>query len=163
MLNILAIDPGTKLGWATLINGQIESGVQDFSLKRGESQGMKFIRFNDWLWYMSINDVVNCKSNLNLIVYEQTYMRYGKALDVLVGMTTRIEEHCTYYNIQYTSVNVGTLKKTTVGNGKASKEDIMKWFKKKVGRDPIDDNEADARALLEYAIQEFIPTNQTQS
>jgi hypothetical protein len=39
-LNILALDPATKTGWALYENGPIESGVQDFSTIRGESNGM---------------------------------------------------------------------------------------------------------------------------
>ncbi len=51
-MNILAIDPGSKCGWALLKDGMTESGVQDFRLKRGESAGMRFFRFKQWLYSM---------------------------------------------------------------------------------------------------------------
>ena len=47
--NILALDLATMTGWATLIDGKINSGVQNFSKKRGESNGIMFLRFNAWL------------------------------------------------------------------------------------------------------------------
>jgi Holliday junction resolvasome RuvABC endonuclease subunit len=51
-------------------------------------------------------------------------------------------------------VHTGTLKLATVGYGKASKEDMVKWFQSVTGVSPTDDNEADAYALLQYAIKE---------
>ena len=49
-MNILAVDPGSKLGWALQMGaGAVESGVEDFSLRRGESPGARFLRFRRWL------------------------------------------------------------------------------------------------------------------
>ena len=45
-LPILALDLATKTGWALQDRtGAIASGMQEFSLKRGESKGMRFLRF----------------------------------------------------------------------------------------------------------------------
>lgn len=47
---ILAIDAATKTGWALIREGRVyESGVQDFSKRRGESNGAMFLRFSSWL------------------------------------------------------------------------------------------------------------------
>lgn len=43
---ILALDCGTKTGWCLLRDGRIyESGVEDFTKRRGESNGAMFLRF----------------------------------------------------------------------------------------------------------------------
>jgi len=91
-MRILAIDPGTILGWATDSSDRLEWGTQDFSLRRGESPGMKFHRFNCWLAEMVRRE--GRPPAVGMIVYEQAHHRGGAATDVLVGMTTRIHELC---------------------------------------------------------------------
>jgi len=148
-LNILALDCATKTGWATLINGQIESGVQDFTKKRGESNGMLFIKFNRWL-----DDMRSLTDGFDLVVYEQAHHRGGYATELCVGLTTRVEEFAARIGAQCHPIHTGTLKKAIYGSGRANKKDAVKWFKSKFGRDAIDDNEADACALIECILQE---------
>ena len=151
-MNILALDCASKTGWATLIDGKIESGVQDFTKKRGESNGILFLKFNAWLnSMMFFCDKPDDKGlRFNLIVYEQAHHRGGAPTEICVGLTTRVQEFAEKIGAEYMSVHTGELKKATLGKGKASKDDMMEWFKEKVGRDPIDDNEADAYAILMY-------------
>ena len=47
-MKILAIDQATKSGWAVNYPALL-SGTQDFSLKRGDSHGMRFLRMRAWL------------------------------------------------------------------------------------------------------------------
>jgi len=148
-MNILALDCGTKTGWASEIDGRIESGVQDFSLKRGESKGIRFLRFNTWL-----NDMLELIKP-HIVVYEMAHLRGGHATEILVGMTTRIEEFCESKNIEYSSVHSAMLKKFSTGSGKANKEDMMKAATLKFGRLIDSDDEADALLILEWAKQEF--------
>ena len=49
LASILALDLGSTCGWALRPDGRLESGVQVFDLKRGESPGMRFVRFSAWL------------------------------------------------------------------------------------------------------------------
>jgi len=149
-LNLLAIDCGTKTGWASLLNGECrQSGVQSFELKRGESSGMRFIRFN--AWFCEMLDLVNPK----ITVYEMAHLRGGHASEVLQGMVTLIQINCAKKNIQYTSVHSMSLKKFATGSGKASKDMMLKLAKEKFHPGIIDDNEADALWILEWAIKEF--------
>lgn len=148
-MNILALDCATKTGWATLIDGHAESGVQDFTKRRGESNGMLFMNFNKWLSRACSN------ISLDLIIYEQAHHRGGAATEIGVGLMTRVYEFAEKYHVEYAPVHTNTLKKATTGSGRASKQDMMDWFENTVGRKPIDDNEADARAILEYAIREY--------
>ena len=58
------------------------------------------------------------------------------------------------YNIETMPVHTATLKKFATGNGRASKEDMVKAAIQR-GWNPVDDNEADAILLLEYAPNEI--------
>jgi len=49
-------------------------------------------------------------------------------------------------------VPVGTIKKHATGKGNAGKEDVIASVTAR-GHAPVDDNEADALALLHWAIQ----------
>lgn len=111
---------------------------------------MRFVRFNHWL----------CEDMLGLLkpdlaVYEMAHQRARAATNLLIGMTTRIEEHCAARKIEYTSVHSLTLKKFVTGSGKASKELMLRLARNKWGEDIIDDNQADALWMAMWAINEF--------
>ena len=148
-MNILALDCGTKTGWASFVDGRVESGVQDFSLKRGESKGIRFLRFNTWL-----NDMLELIKPY-VVVYEMAHLRGGSPTEILVGMTTRIEEFCESKNIEYSSVHSSALKKFATGSGKANKEDMRRAAVLKYERIVDNDDEADALHALAWAGQEF--------
>lgn len=148
-MNILALDTGTKTGWAVYCNGMTDSGVQDFALKRGESVGMRFFLFRNWLNRMLY------KFPVKLVIYEMAHHRGGAATMVGVGMVTRIQEECELHNVEYTPVHSGILKKFAIGYGKASKADMVKKAKEKWPEQNIEnDDQADALWLLEYAKKE---------
>jgi len=152
-MNILAIDPGSLCGFASSlkhgINGIIESGVIDFSLKRGESRGMRYVRFRAWL-----KEIIDL-TKPDLIIYEMAHHRGGFATEVMIGMTTRIMETCEEMGVEYTSIHSATLKKFAIGKGKALKEQMLLLARKKWGDLIEDDNEADARWMLEWACKEY--------
>ncbi len=162
-MNVLALDCSLKTGWATLINGRIESGVQDFTKKRGESNGLVFMRFNAWLDSMILNNFCG-KNEFNLIVYEQAHHRGGAATEICVGMTTRVQEFAHRIGAECMPVHTATLKKYATGSGRAGKNDMMDAFMKIFGYKPVDDNEADAYWLLKYAISEMgIPAERSDT
>ncbi len=148
-MNILALDTGIHTGWATLIDGQIESGVQDFSKRRGESNGLMFMRFNAWL------EEMRRLSDYDLVVFERAHHRGGYAAEVGLGLTTRVQEFAARYSAEYMAVHSLTLKKFITGSGKASKEDMMTFFEKETGRKPGSDDEADAYCLLLFGMNEM--------
>lgn len=149
-MNILAIDCGTKTGWAVKIGDKIESGIQEFTLKRGESPGMRFIRFRVWLGTM-IRDIKPA-----LVVYEEAHHRGGAATNFLVGLTTRVVEICAENGVDHEPVHSTTLKKHATGSGRAEKGDMIIAANKRWGREDVDDdNEADALCLLSWALEEY--------
>ena len=156
-MNILALDCASKTGWAYKGPGQIVYGVQDFTKRRGESNGMVYLKLVGWL------EKNFCDANV--IYYEQPHQR-GGGTSLLIGMVSHVESWATSHGIEFTAVHTGTLKKGTVGKGNASKDDMMDWFREQTGHDPQDDNEADAYALLRFAMDElgithFTPNNHT--
>lgn len=149
---ILALDFGTRTGWAALSDGHIESGVQTFDLARGESPGMRFIRFRRWLEEMI------ALARPGLCVYEAAHHRGGYATELLVGMVTRLQEVCAERGIEYAAVHNATLKKASCGSGRADKQamiaEAMRRFPDRV---ITDDNEADALLLLCYTRGKYNP------
>ncbi|MCK5615323.1 hypothetical protein KAR91_76370 [Candidatus Pacearchaeota archaeon] len=148
---ILALDLGTRCGWSFRPGtGTVYSGVQDFSLKRGESSGMRFLNFDVWLTSMLV------QHQPQLIVYEAAHHRGGYATALLVGMAGILQKVCAAQSREYTSVHSATLKKFATGSGRASKEDMIakacELFKKE---SVIDDNEADALLMIGWAIKEY--------
>ena len=83
-MRILALDLATKTGWALWDGARIESGVQDFSKKRGESNGMLFLNFNHWLSRI-VNATAGIPTPVDLLVYEQAHYRGGAATEICVG------------------------------------------------------------------------------
>lgn len=147
-MNILALDMATKTGWATFYDHNTKSGVQEFGLQRGESDGMRFLRFRAWLKTMK----EFCSGKLDLLVYEQAHHRGGAATQLCVGLQTELLAFAAEIEAETMPVHTGTLKKWATGNGNAGKKEMIAAAKKR-GYLPIDDNEADACLLLEHAME----------
>lgn len=147
-MKILALDTATKTGWAVVEDGRlIESGVQDFSKRRGESNGMMFLNFRRWL--------MRYPYPVDLIIYEQAHHRGGAATEIGVNLTGRVQEVAAEGGVEYTTVHTGTLKKWACGHGNADKGAMMDRAGTYLGRKPIDDNEADAVLMAMYAWSEY--------
>jgi len=145
-MKILSLDCATKTGWAFVENGKvIESGVQDFTKKRGESNGILFLRFRCWL-----KGIVNALRP-DVVVYERAHFRGGAATELCVGLQTRVQEVASEAQIEYSAYDATQIKKFATGSGKADKADIIIKVKPIIGRDPIDDNEADAVMIALFA------------
>ena len=151
MSNVLALDLATKTGWAWRgPDGEEATGMENFRKRTGESQGMIFIRFQAWL-----NDFLKDFA-VDLICYEQAHQRGRAATEMAGGLLGVLKIASEKHGIDFTSVHSSKIKKIATGKGNASKTAVMAAYKEKWGREPLDDNEADARWLLEYAVNEFV-------
>ena len=155
----VGFDMATKTGWAVKQDDIIlASGMQDFSKRRGESNGIMFLRFRRW--------VLELLSNLSkkpvAVGYEQAHFR-GSGTEVLLGLQTHLQGVCAELELENIGVHSGTLKKWFCGSGKASKQEMIKEAAIKMGRDPIDDNEADAVAVACWTYNEFVYVRETDA
>ena len=157
-MNLLALDLATRTGWALRENGRLESGVETFDVKRGESAGMRYVKFNRWLEGLITPESCSFLARVGLVVYEQPFvMRSGPAAEIALGFATRVQEFCARYGLEHTTVNGMTLKKWTTGKGNADKPAMLEAVARRWRR--VDDhNEADAVALLHYALEEIVPS-----
>ena len=149
-MSILALDCATKTGWCLLKDGKVvESGVEDFSRRRGESNGAMFLRFRHWLSQLVDRD------DVHLVAYEQSHHRGGAATEIGVNLTGRVQEVCAQSQVEYVAVHTATIKKYATGKGNADKTVMIAKAAEVLGRQPLDDNEADAVMLGLYAFQVY--------
>ena len=147
---ILAFDLATRTGWAIVEDGRvIESGVQTFDKRRGESNGVLFLRARKWL------SEFGHPTPPDLVAYEQAHFRGGAATEICVGLQTRAQEIAAEWGVESAPVPTSKLKKWATGVGRAEKPAMIAWAAGKIGRQPEDDNEADAIAVGLWAAEEF--------
>lgn len=154
MLGILCIDLGTKTGWAQRArNGQVLSGHEDFTPGRFEGGGMRFLRFKGWL--------LRATQDVDLLFYEEVRSHRGvDASHVYGGLMATLQSYCEARGavepLPYQGVPVGTIKKSATGKGNASKARMLSAansaFSARLGRPVLSHDEADALALLGWAI-----------
>ncbi len=148
-MNILAIDAATHTGWCLLGSNLMESGTEDFSKQRGESNGTMFLRFRHWL------NKILIENKVNLVIYEQAHHRGGAATEIGVNLTGRIQECCAELGIEHATIHTSTLKKYATGSGKADKADMVKAACKLTGKIITSDDEADAVLMAKWGVENY--------
>ncbi len=150
---ILALDLGTTTGWA--LRGRddtISSSSEDFKPQRFEGGGMRYLRFKRWL-----TEIKQSCDGIDAVFFEEVRRHAGvDAAHAYGGFMAHLTAWCEHHKIPYQGVPVGTIKKHATGKGNASKEQMVAAARQR-GHVPADDNEADALAILHWAIetQEF--------
>jgi len=159
----LALDLGTTTGWAfNPTAGVILSGTWDCAPKKGETEGERYRRFTNSLdgFYGDryVGSDVWVRGLELTIFYEDVKRHLGtRASHVYGGMLATLKVWCLERQLaEPVGVGVGQIKKFWTGKGNATKKEIMdeavlRHF------DPVDDNEADALALLHKIIVEGPP------
>ena len=144
-MTTLALDLGTTTGFAwRAATGCVVSGV--WSLKPGkyDGGGIRGVRFLQHLNHM------NADCFIKHVVFEAVRRHIGTdAAHVYGGLMMTLQTWCDSQipPIPYEGVSVGTIKKFFTGKGNASKDEMMQKARD-LGYSPVDDNEADAIALL---------------
>lgn len=146
---ILALDLGTQTGWALMgRDGHISSGAESFKPQRFEGGGMRFLRFKRWLTELKAS-----ADGIDALYFEEVRRHVSTdAAHAYGGFLATLTAWCEHHQIPYQGVPVGTIKKHASGKGNASKDEVIAAVRAR-GHAPIDDNEADALALLYWAIQ----------
>ena len=146
---VLALDLGTTTGWALrTMDGRIVSGTHDFRPRRFEGGGMRYLRFTDWLVELAM-----LSHGIRRVVFEEVRRHAGTdAAHVYGGFLGALTSWCEEHEIPYQGVPVGTIKRHVTGRGNADKAAVMAAIRAR-GYRPADDNEADAIAILLWAIE----------
>ena len=157
-LVILALDLGTTTGWALRsANGPVAHGFVSFKSQRFEGGGMRYLRFGRWLADMLALSGSQTGSQTNLtgigaVYFEEVRRHLGvDAAHVYGGLLATLTAWCEHHQIPYQGVPVGTIKRHATGKGNAGKAEVIAAMKA-LGHPVTDDNEADALALLHWAL-----------
>lgn len=147
-MTILALDLGTTTGWAMrLADGVVVSGTMEFRSGRYEGGGMRFLRFRSWL-----DHLLDGAKTIDLIHFEEVRRHAGTdAAHIYGGFLAHLSAWCELKHIPYQGVPVGTIKRHATGKGNAGKDAVIAAMRTR-GFTPEDDNEADALAILTWAI-----------
>jgi len=145
---ILALDLGTQTGWA--LSSQVRhitSGSENFKPQRFEGGGMRYLRFKRWL-----TEIKQTVDTLDCVYFEEVRRHVGvDAAHAYGGFLATLTAWCEHHQIPYQGVPVGTIKKHATGKGNAGKAEMIAAAKA-LGFAPVDDNHADALALLDWAM-----------
>ena len=145
---ILALDLGTTTGWASLAGGIVHSGTASFRSCRYDGGGMRFLRFQHWLEQLADNS-----GGLAAIYFEEVRRHVGTdAAHLYGGFLATLTSWCEREGVAYQGVPVGTIKRFATGKGNAGKEAVLAAMRQR-GFQPADDNEADAIAILLWAME----------
>jgi len=151
----LALDLGTTTGWAMrghdgqrALRGLITSGTASFRPRRFDGGGMRYLRFVNWL-----TELDHLSGPIATIWFEEVRRHAGTdAAHVYGGLMATLTAWAEMRGVPYQGVPVGTIKKHATGKGNASKAMMIEAARAK-GYSPADDNEADAIAILHWALE----------
>ncbi|WP_259400481.1 crossover junction endodeoxyribonuclease RuvC [Roseovarius sp. SCSIO 43702] len=146
---ILALDLGTTTGWALHgHDGLITSGTVSFRPGRFDGGGMRYLRLTNWL-----SEIDRLSGPIEAIWFEEVRRHAGTdAAHVYGGLMATLTAWAELRGVPYEGVPVGTIKRFATGKGNANKDAMIAATRDR-GFNPVDDNEADAIAILLWAIE----------
>jgi hypothetical protein len=145
---ILALDLGTTTGWAIrTFDGLITSGTVCFRPGRFDGGGMRYLRFTNWL-----TEIDGLSGPIGAIYFEEVRRHLGTdSAHVFGGLMATLTAWGELRGVPYQGVPVGTIKRHWAGQGNAPKQAMIAAARAR-GFSPADDNEADALAILHWAL-----------
>lgn len=136
-MNILALDIATKTGWKTAT----ASGVWNLKPNRGESEGMRVVRFKS-----KVREIITLEG-ITLVSYERPAGMHKASIMVASEMVGVLKDLCIEMGVELACYSASEIKKFATGKGNANKE-LMVKAAQSLGFNPQDDNEADAIHLF---------------
>lgn len=134
--------PFPAVGGALRLAGH---GVEHFPLKRGESLGMRFRYFENWL-----SAKITGSGRPDYIIYEIpiAFHKSMFAAQLSFGFQSLALVLFERYGLQVMTATAGEVKKIATGKGNAVKEQMVAAARQRFPREKIeDDNDADALFL----------------
>lgn len=145
-MKILALDIATKTGWATATS----SGTWNLKPNRGESEGMRVVRFKS-----KVKEIIALES-VTLVAYERPAGMHKSSIMVASEMVGVLKDLCIEAKLDLACYSATEIKKHATGKGNANKEAMITAAKVKFNNiHVIDDNHADALWLLDMVTQEI--------
>jgi Holliday junction resolvasome RuvABC endonuclease subunit len=132
-MKILALDIATNTGWKT----ETASGVWNLKPNRGESEGMRVVRFK-----AKVKELIALEG-IDLVSYERPAGMHKSSIMVASEMVGVLKDLCIGLGVELACYSASEIKKFATGRGNAKKEDMIKAAVE-LGFVPKDDNEADA-------------------
>ena len=147
--SILALDLGSTTGWAVRNSRcRILHGTAEFRPSRYEGGGMRYLRFGKWL-----DQTLDVTGGIDAVYFEEVRRHIGTdAAHIYGGFLAALTSWCEQRCIAYQGVPVGTIKRFATGKGNADKQAVIAAMRER-GFEPADDNEADAIAILLWALE----------
>jgi Holliday junction resolvasome RuvABC endonuclease subunit len=113
---------------------------------------MRYLRFRRWL-----TETKAAVGVVDEVSFEEVRRHAGvDAAHAYGGFLATLTAWCEHHQIPYAGVPVGSIKRHATGKGNATKGDMISAVRA-LGHDPADDNEADALALLHFALAQREP------
>ena len=180
---VLALDIATQTGFAVEADGKLSSG--SWNLKPpakscDKTRELTFFRKLEALWAdhgsfslvafeavyghsRSDEKKVTCPRCMNKFQIKVQQVN-TLAAQVYGGLRGTMLMWADFHSVRVEGVAVGTLKKFATGHGHATKDDMiamaeMRWREQKI----VDDNQADALHILDWALVEVLRRHQKQS
>ena len=146
-MKILALDPATFTGWACWDGHRLVSGTWDMRVRRDESADFRLIRLRSKL--LEFKDIEQ-------LYFEAAGMtRFSRAAQVAGQLEGVILTWAHDQRVSFRSVKPTELKKFATGKGNAGKPRMIVAAKRLTGYQGDNDNEADARLVMSWAIKQF--------
>lgn len=142
MTNVLCIDPSTKTGICTRIDGVVDHYT--LNLKDGGED------YAEMGWYF-LNHLKHLMAydQIDVMVIERPGRLFGAAACILNGIVWQAHMIAHDFKMQRHEVTPSQLKKFTTGKGNCNKAAMIAAVEA-MGYEPEDDNSADAIAILKY-------------
>ena len=155
-MRIIALDLALTTGWCQLVGGYVESsGIWDLRPYRegeGQHNGSMFNAL-----YEKIGALIDdYEDDTPLIIWERAHMRGGPSTRLGMGWISATQMVADTFRCPIMDVHTGTLKKFATGDNKAGKNAMMDYAETKLGRPPVDDNEADAVCCAYYGLENYV-------
>jgi len=143
-MNLLALDIATKTGWKT----RTASGIWNLKPARGESEGMRVVRFKS-----KVKELIDIE-DINIIAYERPAGLHKSSIMVASEMIGVLKDLCIEKGLELSCYSATEIKKFATGKGIANKEKMIQAAID-LGFNPEDDNEADAIHLYNLACNDL--------
>jgi hypothetical protein len=146
---VIALDLGTITGFALrAADTNAVSGTVSFRPSRYDGGGIRYLRFRAWL-----DSIAEDTGSISAVYYEEVRRHLSTdAAHVHGGLLATLTAWCEQRSIAYQGVPVGTIKRFVAGRGNADKAAVIKAIRAR-GYSPVDHNEADAIAILLWALE----------